>query len=163
MASHEYAFVSRWHIPATPVEAAAILSDAAALPRWWSAVYLAVEPESSAGNPAGGAWRVHSRGWLPYTLRWSFERTHEDLPRAFGLRAWGDLNGTGEWEFHAAPGGGTEASFVWRVRADKPLLRYLSWLFKPIFSANHRWAMAQGELAIAHEAARRRLLQSVRG
>jgi len=161
MASHDYCFVSRWRVPASCEETAAILSDAAALPRWWGSVYLSAEPE-------GDVWRVHSRGWLPYTLRWSFERTHADLPRGFGLRAWGDLEGTGEWTFHAARGhaaaqGHTEASFVWRVRADKPLLRYLSWLLRPVFAANHRWAMAQGERAIAHEVARRRLLQSVGG
>lgn len=153
MAAHDYTFVSRWRVPATREETAAILSDAAALPRWWNSVYLSVEPD-------GGVWRVHSRGWLPYTLRWSFERASEDLPNSFSLRAWGDLNGTGRWEFHGA-NGHTEASFVWQVRADKPVLRYLSWLLKPIFAANHRWAMAQGERAIAHEVSRRRLLQSV--
>jgi hypothetical protein len=153
MATHDYSFVTRWRVPATREETAAILSDAAALPRWWGSVYLAVEPE-------GDTWRVRSRGWLPYTLCWSFERTASDLPKSFALRARGDLAGAGRWEFHESSGH-TEATFVWRVRAEKPLLRYLSWLLKPVFAANHRWAMAQGERAIAHEVARRRLLREV--
>jgi len=45
--------------------------------------------------------------------------------------------------------------FDWKLTADKPLIRYLSFLFKPIFSANHRWAMAQGEKGLAAELARR--------
>jgi hypothetical protein len=44
----------------------------------------------------------------------------------------------------------------WDIRADKPLLRYLSFLFKPIFSANHRWAMARGEESLRLELGRRR-------
>jgi len=30
----------------------------------------------------------------------------------------------------------------WRIRAEKPLLRYRSFLVKPVFGANHRWVMA---------------------
>jgi hypothetical protein len=155
MGRQDYSFVSRWRVPARPEETAAILTDASALPRWWPSVYLRVERE-------GDVWHVHSRGWLPYTLRWSFEPLHEDLPHGFSLRAWGDLAGAGEWRFHEAPGGQTEASFTWRVRAQKPLLRYLSWILRPLFVANHRWAMAEGQRAIAHEVARRRLMENVR-
>jgi hypothetical protein len=32
-------------------------------------------------------------------------------------------------------------------------LRYLSFLFKPFFSANHRWAMARGEESLRRELA----------
>jgi hypothetical protein len=41
------------------------------------------------------------------------------------------------------------------VRADKPLLRYGSLIFKPIFAANHRWAMATGEQSLKLELQRR--------
>jgi hypothetical protein len=41
------------------------------------------------------------------------------------------------------------------VRADKPLLRYGSWFVKPIFAANHRWAMARGEESLKRELERR--------
>ena len=40
--------------------------------------------------------------------------------------------------------------------SEKPLLKTLSFLLKPIFEANHRWAMAQGETSLALELARRR-------
>ena len=36
-----------------------------------------------------------------------------------------------------------EIVYDWRVRAAKPLLQQLSWLLKPVFAANHRWAMAR--------------------
>ncbi len=45
---------------------------------------------------------------------------------------------------------------MWQVRADKPLLRRLSWLLRPVFAANHNWAMARGEESLKLELARRR-------
>jgi hypothetical protein len=42
----------------------------------------------------------------------------------------------------------------WKIRADKPLLRYLSLLPKPV-SMNHEWAMAQVEKSLKAELKRR--------
>ncbi|MGE3913248.1 MAG: polyketide cyclase, partial [Chloroflexota bacterium] len=45
--------------------------------------------------------------------------------------------------------------YDWQIRADKPLLKWFSPILKPIFSANHRWAMARGEESLVRELARR--------
>jgi hypothetical protein len=118
------------------------------LPRWWPSVYLQVT------EPEPGVFHLHTKGWLPYTLRWSFRVTERRHPHGFRLEAWGDFNGSGIWTF-APDGRFTDITYDWRIRADKPLLRYLSFLFKPFFSANHRWAMARGEESL-QELARRR-------
>lgn len=47
-------------------------------------------------------------------------------------------------------------TYEWQVQAAKPLLRRLSWLLKPLFAANHRWAMARGEESLRLELRRRR-------
>jgi hypothetical protein len=47
-------------------------------------------------------------------------------------------------------------TYDWVVRAEKPLLRALSPLFRPLLAANHRWAMRKGEESLALELARRR-------
>ncbi len=49
-----------------------------------------------------------------------------------------------------------DITYDWRLSAEKPLLRNLSFLLKPVFEANHRWAMAQGEESLKLELARRR-------
>jgi hypothetical protein len=49
-----------------------------------------------------------------------------------------------------------DARYDWRIRADKPLLRYGTFVFRPIFGANHRWAMARGEESLNLELQRRR-------
>ena len=48
-----------------------------------------------------------------------------------------------------------DITYDWRIRADKALLKYLSFMFKPMFSANHRWAMAKGEESLKLELLRR--------
>ncbi|MGZ3610536.1 MAG: SRPBCC family protein, partial [Ktedonobacteraceae bacterium] len=45
-------------------------------------------------------------------------------------------------------------TYDWKIKAEKPLLRYFSFIMKPFFSANHRWAMAKGEESLKLELAR---------
>lgn len=44
----------------------------------------------------------------------------------------------------------------WRVTADRPLFRLLSPHLWPVFTWNHRWAMARGEQGLRREVVRRR-------
>ncbi len=156
MAANEYRFVTRWRVEATPEEVYRILEATTDLPRWWPAVWLraeVVEPGDARG--VGAVTRLTSKGWLPYVLRWTSRTVEKDFPRHLGLEASGDFEGRGRWTF-TAEGPWTEAEYVWQVRADKPLLRRLSWLLRPVFAANHNWAMARGEESLKLELARRR-------
>jgi hypothetical protein len=47
-------------------------------------------------------------------------------------------------------------TYDWWVSVSKPLLRGLTWLLRPLFAANHRWAMARGEESLHLELRRRR-------
>ena len=119
-------------------------------------MYLsAVEVAPGGPDGCGQRVRLHTRGWLPYTLRWDLRVVQSDYPRGFAIEASGDLAGTGVWAFDAQAGVVT-ACFDWRVRAEKPLLRRLSWLLRPMFAANHRWAMRQGCRSLRQELQRRR-------
>ncbi|HLK22360.1 MAG TPA: hypothetical protein VKT81_25610, partial [Bryobacteraceae bacterium] len=101
-----------------------------------------------------GVVELHTKGWLPYTLHWFFRVTENRRPFGFSLEAWGDFEGTGVWTF-VQDGRFVNITYDWKIRAEKPLLRYLSFLLKPIFSANHRWAMARGEESLVAELGRR--------
>jgi hypothetical protein len=149
MAGNEYAFVSHWRVDGTIEEVSEILDDAESLPRWWPSVYLDVHKRPD------GVVDLYTKGWLPYTLRWSFRVTERHHPHGFSLEAWGDFVGGGVWTL-TQDGGVADVVYDWRIRADKPLLRYLSFLFKPVFAANHRWAMARGEESLKLELRRRR-------
>lgn len=155
MAANDYHFVTHWRVESTRETVYDLLSDAPALTRWWPTVYLdAQELEPGDANGVGKVVRLHTKGWLPYTLRWEFRVTRADHPTGFALTAWGDFEGEGVWSF-VQEGKNVLITYDWRIRAEKPLLRSLSFLLKPIFSANHRWAMNQGEVCLRRELARR--------
>jgi hypothetical protein len=156
MASNDYHFITHWRVPGTVKEVYDVIGDAADLPRWWPSVYLAVGV-LDPGDPETGLGKVvdlYTKGWLPYTLRWQF-RVTDVSETGYSLDAWGDFDGRGVWTFEQ-DGPWVNMTYDWAIRADKPLLRYGSFLMKPIFAANHRWAMARGEESLVLELARRR-------
>jgi hypothetical protein len=153
---NDYQFVSRWRVEGTCGEVADILGDPVALARWWPSVYLGVEelrPPDARG--VGRRVRLHTKGWLPYTLRWEFEVVESRYPYGFTLVATGDFEGRGVWTLEQDDTY-VDATYDWRISAEKPLLKNLSFLMKPVFEANHRWAMTQGEASLKLELARRR-------
>ncbi len=155
MASKDYHFITHWHIHGNVKEVTDIISDNESLVRWWPAVYLRVE-EVAPGDAEGigKTLDLYTKGWLPYTLRWQcrVSQIHSD---GFSILASGDFEGRGIWTFKQN-GPVVDVTYDWKISAEKLLLRYFSFLMKPIFSANHRWAMARGEESLLLELARRR-------
>jgi hypothetical protein len=168
-ASNEYHMVTRWRIPATPGEVAEVLfADTEDLARWWPAVYMGVrlvEPGDERG--IGALVALYTKGWLPYTLRWQFRVTESDLPGHLRIAAVGDFVGRGIWTIKEAraaddPAGPlTTVEYDWLITAEKGVLRTFSAVMKPIFAANHDWAMRQGERSLRLELARRRTTDPV--
>jgi hypothetical protein len=153
----EYHFVTIWKIRGTAHEVAEVLGDPVGLARWWPSVYLEVR-ELEPGDPVTHVGRVvdlYTKGWLPYTLRWRFRITESRGDAGFALAAEGDLVGSGAWTLEQR-GDIVDVQYDWRIRADKPLLRYGTFIFRPVFGANHRWAMARGEESLRLELRRRR-------
>ncbi|HZT76814.1 MAG TPA: SRPBCC family protein [Vicinamibacterales bacterium] len=158
--NHVYHFLTHWRVEATCGEVADVLGDPRDLVRWWPSVYLAVEetrPPDAHG--LGRRVRLHTKGWLPYTLRWEFEVVESRYPYGLTLVANGDFEGRGVWTFRQN-GRFVEIDYDWRISAEKPLLRSLSFLLKPLFEANHRWAMARGEESLQLELVRRRAVSN---
>jgi hypothetical protein len=155
MPGNDYHFITVWRVEATIKEVADILKQATDLPLWWPSVYLGVEElEPGDEDGVGKVVSLYTKGWLPYTLRWKFRVTESSYPHGFALEAWGDFEGRGVWAFKQ-DGQWADVTYDWRIRANKPLLSSLSFLLKPLFSANHRWAMARGEESLKLELARR--------
>lgn len=155
MASNDYHFVSHWRVESTVEEVFEVIGNAPDLMRWWPSVYLDVQQlEVGDERGVGKVVSLYTKGWLPYTLHWQFRVTESRHPYGFTLEAWGDFDGRGVWMFER-DGPWVNITYDWEIRADKPLLRNFSLLLKPIFAANHRWAMARGEESLRLELARR--------
>ena len=156
MPANRYEFLTRWQVQGTAEEVYNIMLDMPGYTSWWSEVYLdvqEVQPEP-AGRP-GREFKICTKGRLPYTLRWTSREAETQKPGRITIEATGDFLGRGIWTFQQ-DGEFVDILFDWRLDANKPLIRYLSFLLKPIFAANHRWAMARGEEGLRSELARRR-------
>lgn len=148
MPANFYEFQTRWDVPAPREVLYEILRDGKDFPRWWPEVYLnakTLEDERVA---------LLTRGWLPYRLRWTAEVRRQVPPETIEISATGDFVGSGVWHLDAA-GDVTHIRFDWQIRADKPLLRWFSPVFKPLFKWNHQWAMSTGLRRLKAEASRR--------
>jgi hypothetical protein len=151
-----YEFITKWRVEGTCGEVADILGDPVQLSHWWPSVYLdAQETAPADSRGVGRRVRLLTKGWLPYTLAWEFVVVESRYPHGFSIDATGDFVGRGIWTI-VQGGPFVDIVYDWRIRAEKPLLRVLSPLLKPLFAANHRWAMAQGEISLKLELARRR-------
>ncbi len=163
MTANDYHFITVWRLQSSLVEINQVLGDGPGLARWWPSVYLDVK-EVEPGDPSGlgKVISLYTKGWLPYTLRWQFRVTELHYPHGFTITAWGDFEGRGIWTFEPEGGeadpvkeGWVRITYDWKIAAEKPLLKNFSFIMKPIFSANHHWAMARGEESLALELARR--------
>jgi hypothetical protein len=154
MASNTYHFITVWRVQSTLQEVEEVIGNALELPRWWPSVYLDIRQlEPGDANGLGKVISLYTKGWLPYTLRWQF-RVTEVHPRSFTLVATGDFVGRGIWTFEPDHES-VNITYDWKIDAEKPLLRTFSFIMKPIFSANHHWAMRKGEESFKLELLRR--------
>jgi len=152
----DYEFRTVWRVAGTVDEVRDVLADGPSLPRWWPAVYLAVSTVREGDETGrGGEIALFTKGWLPYTLRWTLLVTEPITAAGYALTASGDLIGSGRWTFEQ-DGPEVVITYDWQVSASKLLLRRLTWLLRPVFAANHRWAMARGEESLRLELRRRR-------
>jgi hypothetical protein len=153
----EYTFFTHWRLQATAQEVYEVLADPLELKRWWPSVYLDVKELKPATGPNGVGRTIdlYTKGWLPYTLRWNFTVSESSPPTGFKIVAHGDFEGTGVWELKQ-DGEHVDVTYDWRISAEKPLLRYGTFVLRPLFSANHRWAMARGLESLELELRRRR-------
>jgi hypothetical protein len=151
-----YEFRTVWRVAGTTAEVRDVLADGPSLTRWWPSVYLDVHALDEGGDGGvGSETALLTKGWLPYTLRWTLRIVEPITDSGYALTATGDLDGTGRWTF-VQDGPEVVITYDWRVGASKPLLRRLTWLLRPAFSANHHWAMARGEESLHLELRRRR-------
>lgn len=155
MAHKDYHFITRWRVYGRVKDVTDIISDRKALTHWWPSVYLkAEELEAGDADGIGTVVRLHTKGWLPYTLLWQL-RIAEIYKDGFLLVASGDFEGRGIWTFKQVDEY-VDIAYDWKISAEKPLLRYFSFIMKPLFAANHSWAMARGEESLKLELARRK-------
>ena len=92
----------------------------------------------------GQVSKQHFKGRLPYTLKTTSTIVRLELPSIVEAQVEGDLRGRGLWTLTARDGG-THVRFDWTVSADRPLLRRLTPVLRPLFRWNHNWAIQRAQ------------------
>ena len=150
--AREYVFIDEWDVEAPQEAVFDALADARTYPEWWRPVYIAVEADC---EPAPGCVsRQEFKGRLPYTLKTTSQIVRSDRPNEFEVAVEGDLTGRGIWTL-APRDGRVHIRFDWRVLADRPLLRYLTPVLRPLFRWNHNWSIERAREGLEPYARRR--------
>ena len=138
----QYVFVDEWDVDAPQAAVFDALAEARSYPEWWKPVYISAETD---GPPeVGRVAQQHFKGRLPYHLRTSSRITRYEPPHVLVADVEGDLRGRGIWTL-TQRNGRTHVQFDWRVFADRPLLRLLTPVLRPLFRWNHTWAIARAQ------------------
>jgi hypothetical protein len=136
----QYVFVDEWDVDAPRQAVYDTVVDPRTFPDWWKPVYISVEGDDRVTHH-------HFKGRLPYTLKMRSELVSSDPPNGFEVKVDGDLRGKGVWTFTEREGK-THVRWDWIVFADKPVLRYLTPVLRPLFRWNHSWAVARARVGL---------------
>jgi mannose-6-phosphate isomerase-like protein (cupin superfamily) len=131
----EYVFVDEWDVDAPQQAVFDAVSDGRTYTEWWKPVYISVEGDENVTYH-------HFKGKLPYTLKTRTELVSKDPPTRVEVKVDGDLRGRGVWTLSQRDGK-THVRFDWTVFADKPIVRALTPVLRPLFRWNHAWAIAR--------------------
>jgi len=143
--SHHYHFRSQWAVDGSIEDVAEeVFLDSRSLPRWWPQFHdtWVIEPGDSRAQ--GRVFRVVTKGWLPYKLRFQLQVTEVKYPGSFRVEATGDFQGFGTGNLRQHDGFVT-VDWDWQIAVRKPLLKLGSPFLKRLLTNNHYWLMRRGE------------------
>jgi hypothetical protein len=149
VASNQYHFEDHWDVP-FPIERVwDVLSRPKEFPLWWKGVYLSVESLDDSTEPrVGSRVTAIARGWLPYKLRFTIETVALKKPHLIAFKATGDFKTDASRWILTPNSKGAHVVLDWNPIVEKPVVKLLSPLLKPLFRWNHRWTMERGERQI---------------
>jgi hypothetical protein len=157
MAAHQFRFVEEWRLPgATAAEVYEVLAQGELLPQWWRGVYLEARRLTPGSDPRVGAkLAAKVRGFLPFVLNFEIEATELDPPRRVAVATSGDLSGA--WRATLTQEDwGVRADLLFTVEIDRPGMRLVAPLLRPLFALNHYWTTPRGEKGLRAFLAERR-------
>lgn len=143
-AASDYIFVTNWIIPASLDRVWAELITPETWPKWWYGVkrVALVTPGDAAG--VGAVREMTWRSVLPYRLTFQMRTTTIEPKRTIAAVSSGELAGEGVWTLEPNGPEETRVRYDWRVTANKPWMRAVAPIARPIFAWNHDVIMQWG-------------------
>jgi uncharacterized protein YndB with AHSA1/START domain len=136
----QYVLIDEWNVDAPQDQVFDVLVDPRTYPEWWTPTY--VSGESDGPPEPGTVSRVRFKSKLPFVFQASSRLVRVNRPDEFEAEVEGDLRGVAIWTLTPLHGK-VRVRFDFRVFADRPLIRYLSPVLRPLFRWNHTMAMRQ--------------------
>jgi len=152
MPATQFHLVTNWRFQVPLAAVWRALAQPEDWPTWWRAV---ARVDTLAQGDADGIGALRRLTWctaLPYTITFAMRTTRIEPMRLIEGRAEGELNGLGRWTL-AQDGAGTRVRYDWIVEVEKPWMRALAPLLRPVFAWNHNKVMAWGEEGLARKLA----------
>jgi hypothetical protein len=150
MQSNQFYFSEYWTFPdASPDEVWAVIADPKLTSKWWHGVYLESQPlDSNYAKPyVGLQTRVVARGFLPYKVKFITQAEKLQPGKLIEVKTVGDFEGI--WRaIISKEVRGTRVDIDWTVTVQKPFIRLLSPILKPLFAWNHYWTTPRGEAGL---------------
>jgi polyketide cyclase/dehydrase/lipid transport protein len=136
---NDYRFRNLWAVRATASQVFDALVDLANYPAWWPDIRAVTQLDDDTAE-------VTCRSTLPYVLTFRLHRAEEN-PRKGRMRVdmTGDLEGYVQGLVAQHRTAGALLAISQRVVVNKPLLRALSPVARPVFRANHALMMWRGQ------------------
>lgn len=149
---HRFILISRWQLNCGIDAAWQRIAAIRRWPQWWPNV-SAVHVDGEAGDTprvGGTAW-VEWKTRLGYGLRLRVVTTGVLPPFELEGSADGDLTGRGLWLLEPQSDAGVLVTYRWDVHLNRPWMRWLSPLLRPVFAWNHFDVMRTGAKAMARD------------
>ena len=157
MAVSDYGFVTVWRFDAPLEKVWNEIKRSENWSEWWRGVIRVVELKPGDDDGLGSIRRSTWKSALPYTLEFDSEIVRIEQLSVIEAHAFGELEGSGLWQFFNDGDGKTRVQYDWTVKTTKPWMNVLAPLARPFFRWNHNVIMGWGEAGLT-----KRLAQTVR-
>ena len=141
----DYEFVTVWNFDAPIERVWNEIKHSEKWNEWWKGVLRVVELKPGDDDGLGSVRRSTWKSALPYKLEFDSEIIRIDHLRAIEARAFGELDGSGLWQFFDDGNGKTRVQYDWRVKTTRKWMNVLAPVAKPFFRWNHNVIMSWGE------------------
>lgn len=146
----QYAFITRWQLKASLADVWDAVYQSMEWPQWWKGVVRVTELEHGAEDGIGSVRSYTWKSVLPYQLSFNMRLTEQEQYKRIRGRAFGELEGEGEWFFEEKEGI-VSIQYRWTVVTNKAWMNYLAFLLKPAFHYNHDVVMSWGARGLARK------------
>jgi hypothetical protein len=144
-AMSDYEFVTIWHFDAPIERVWEEIKHSERWSEWWKGVQRVIELKEGDADGLGSIRRSTWKSALPYTLEFDSEIIRIEHLKLIEARAFGELDGSGLWQFFREERGSTRVRYDWKVKTTKPWMNLIAPLARPFFRWNHNVIMGWGE------------------